>query len=234
MAFKTPFISGKDSLNNEYRAGDELIAIPSTLLISAMSVVDDVNRLVTMDAKSPGNLIFIVGVTRAHIGGSVLLDLFGKLGRSVPEVDLPTAAAIFDRLHAAIQAGHVVSCHDLSDGGLGVALAEMCFAGGIGCEVDLADVPTDPLTVDPSDGDLFGLGLDEAVTLYSESPSRFLVEVEPNRKEHFFNMMGELPVGVVGEFTEGDRVIIRDRLRVEYIDESIADLKEAWQKPLRW
>ncbi len=78
MAFRTPFISGKDSLNNEYRAGGKLIHIPSTLLISAMSVVDDVTRMVTMDAKSPGNLLFVVGVTKAHIGGSVLLDLFGR------------------------------------------------------------------------------------------------------------------------------------------------------------
>ena len=234
MAYGTPFISGKDSLNNEYRAGGELIAIPSTLLISAMSVVDDVNKLVTMDAKSPGNLLFVVGVTKAHIGGSVLLDLYGKIGKSVPEVDLPIAAQIFDRLHEAIQAGHVVSCHDLSDGGLGAALAEMCFAGGIGCEVDLADVLTDPPTIDITDHDLFGLGLIDPMILYSETPSRFLVEVAPTMKDDFFRTMGDLPVSVIGTLTNSDRLIIRDVVRTEYINEPLTDLKEAWQKPLRW
>jgi len=234
MAYKVPFVSGKDSLNNEYRAGGTLVRIPSTLLISAISVVDDVAKVVTMDAKSPGNLIFIVGTTRAHIGGSVLLDLFDEIGISVPETDLETAKKTFDALHSAMLAGMVRSCHDLSDGGLGVALAEMCFAGGIGCEVDLADVVTDPPTIDPHDYDKFGRGLYEAVTLYSETPSRFIVEVIPEMKDDFFGAMGELPVAVIGEFTSGDRMIVRDRERAEYINESITDLKESWQKPLRW
>ncbi len=234
MAFGTPFISGKDSMNNEYRSGGQLVRIPSTLLISAMSVVDDVKKLITMDAKSPGGLLAVVGVTKAHIGGSVLLDLFGEMGISVPEVDLPTAAKTFDLMYKAIQMGLIASCHDLSDGGLGVALAEMCFAGGIGCEVDLADVMTDPMSLDPTDGDQFGIGLDEAVILYSETPSRFLVEIPPDKKDDFFAAMGDLPVAMIGTLTSTDRIIIRDRVRVEYINESLTDLKEAWQAPLRW
>jgi len=239
VEFKTPFISGKDSLNNEYRVGDKLLRIPSTLLISAMSVVDDVSKLITMDAKSPGNLLFVVGLTKVHLGGSVLLDLFGKLGISVPFVDLPVAAKTFDLLHKAIRAGLVVSCHDLSDGGLGVALAEMCFAGGLGCEVELADVPTWPMTVDPGAmdagaKDILGLGDDNAALLYSETPSRFLVEVPPTLKDDFFNAMGDIDMALIGEVTERDRVIIRNLNREEYMDESIHDLKEAWQKPLRW
>ncbi|HDS30291.1 MAG TPA: phosphoribosylformylglycinamidine synthase subunit PurL, partial [Firmicutes bacterium] len=225
LAFKTPFISGKDSLNNEYRAGDKLIAIPSTLLISAMSVVHDVNKLVTMDAKTPGNLIFIVGITRAHIGGSVILDLFGKIGRSVPEVDLELAPRIFDRMHAAIDSGSVVACHDLSDGGLGVALAEMCFAGGLGCEVELADVITDETVSEP---------LDDSVILYSESPSRFVVEIVATKRDEFFRIMDGIPAAVIGVFTEIDRLIIRDRNRAEFINEPIEDLKIAWRKPLEW
>ena len=116
-----------------------------------MSVVDDVNRLITMDAKSSGNLLFLVGLTKKHLGGSVLYDLFGESGISVPEVDLPLAAKTFDLLHKAIGDGLVASCHDLSDGGLGAALAEMCFAGGLGCEVDLANVLTLPSIIDPDE-----------------------------------------------------------------------------------
>ncbi len=233
-AYGTPFISGKDSMNNEYRVGDKLIRIPSTLLISAMSVMDDVSKAVTMDAKSPGNLLCVVGVTKKHIGGSVLLDLFDETGTSVPEVDLETAAKTFDLMHKAINAGLVVSCHDLSDGGLGVALAEMCFAGRVGCEIDLGDVMTDPMTLDITDGDEFGLGLDEPTILYSETPSRFLVEIEPTKKDDFIKAMGNVPVANIGELTSDDRILIRDRLRVEYINESLSDLKEVWQAPLRW
>ena len=238
IAYRVPFISGKDSLNNEYRAGGKLVRIPSTLLISAMSVVDDVSKLITMDAKSPGNLLCIVGITKKHLGGSVLLDLYGKLGVSVPETDLAMAKKTFDLMYRAINAGLIVSCHDLSDGGLGVALAEMCFAGGIGCEVDIADVPTDPPLIDPTDHDQFGLGLDDPVILYSETPSRFIVEIEPEKKDDLFDLMttadADIPMAVIGTLTFDERFIVHDRMRADYIDESIHDLKEAWQKPLRW
>ena len=240
MAYKVPFISGKDSLNNEYRAGGKLVRIPSTLLISAMSVVDDVTKTVTMDAKSAGNLLCIIGLTKKHLGGSVLLDLYDELGVSVPETDLVNAKKTFDLMYKAINAGIITSCHDLSDGGLGVALAEMCFAGGIGCEVDLADVPTDPPMIDPTDKDQFGVGLEESVILYSETPSRFLVEIEPDKKDDLFDLMTntitdtDIILAVIGTLTFDDRFIIRDRVRSEYINESLADLKEAWQKPLRW
>ena len=234
VRFGTPFISGKDSLNNEYRAGGKLVRIPSTLLISAMSVVDDVDKLITMDAKIPGDLLFAVGLTKPHIGGSVLLDIFGELGVSVPVVDLEEAARTLDLLHKAIQDGIVTSCHDLSDGGLGAALAEMCFAGGLGCEIELADVPTWPMIIDPNEKDVFGLGDDNAAILYSETPSRFLVEVDPARRDRFFEAMGEIDVAVIGELTSDERVVILAKNREDYINESIADLKEAWQKPLRW
>ncbi len=234
VRFGTPFVSGKDSLNNEYRAGGKLVRIPSTLLISAMSVVDDVDKLITMDAKIPGDLLFVVGLTKPHIGGSVLLDLFGELGVSVPIVDLEEAARTFDLLHKAIQDGIVTSCHDLSDGGLGAALAEMCFAGGLGCEVELADVPTWPMIIDPNEKDVFGFGDDNAAILYSETPSRFLVEVDPSKRDRFFEAMGEIDVAVIGELTSDERVVVLGKNREDYIDESIADLKEAWQKPLRW
>jgi len=222
MAYKIPFISGKDSLNNEYRAGGELVRIPSTLLISAMSVVDDVSKLVTMDAKSSGNLLVLVGLTKAHLGGSVLLDMFGEMGVSVPEVDLKAAKMTFDLLFEAIQRGMVASCHDLSDGGLGVALAEMCFAGGLGCEIDLSDVMTDSES------------LDETTILFSESPSRFLVEVEPEMKEDFLGLLDEVAVSVIGKLTQGDEVMVKDLKGGKLISEKLSDLKDAWQSPLRW
>ncbi len=142
IAFEAPFISGKDSLNNEFACEDgRTISIPSTLLISAISIVDDVNKCVTMDAKKAGNLLFIVGETKNELGGSHYYKINGRLGANVPKLDLKTAPKIAGRISDAIANGLVVSCHDCSEGGLAVALAEMAFAGGLGIEADLRGLP---------------------------------------------------------------------------------------------
>jgi phosphoribosylformylglycinamidine synthase len=142
MAFEAPFISGKDSLNNEFECEDGTqISIPSTLLISAMSIVEDINKCVTMDAKRASNLLFVVGETKNELGGSHYYKINGHLGANVPRLDLDTAPKIAKRISVAIADGLVVSCHDCSEGGLAVALAEMAFAGGLGIEADLRGLP---------------------------------------------------------------------------------------------
>src|SRR5262249_36961361 len=95
LAYGTPFISGKDSLNNEYRSADRRISIPGTLLISAMGFVHGVRRCVTMDLKEPGNDLYVVGVTRDGLGGSHYHQVTGQTGGSVPRVDLELAPRIF-------------------------------------------------------------------------------------------------------------------------------------------
>ncbi|GAJ21003.1 unnamed protein product, partial [marine sediment metagenome] len=131
MAFEAPFISGKDSLNNEFACEDGTrISIPSTLLISAISIVDDINKCVTMDAKKASNLLFIVGETKNELGGSHYYKINDQVGANVPKLDLGTAPKIAKKISDAISQGLVVSCHDCSEGGLAVALAEMAFAGG--------------------------------------------------------------------------------------------------------
>src|SRR5690606_38322653 len=120
-----PFISGKDSLNNEFSYEDEngqrrTISIPPSLLISAMGQVDDVSRCITMDFKQPGSAIYLVGLTRDELGGSHFALVEGLEGGQVPQVDLTQAPQTLLALHAAIQAGLVRACHDLSEGGLAV------------------------------------------------------------------------------------------------------------------
>src|SRR5262249_45936130 len=127
LAYGTPFISGKDSLNNEYHAKERHITIPPTLLISALGRVPDVRKCVTMDLNEPGNALFLIGVPKNELGGSHYHAACGFAGGEVPKVDLALAPRIFQRLHAAIQQGLVRSCHDLSEGGLAVAIAEMAF-----------------------------------------------------------------------------------------------------------
>ncbi len=225
LVLETPFVSGKDSLNNEYSFTDaagvrQTIAIPATLLISAMGQIDDVAKCVTMDLKSPGNLLYLVGETKQELGGSHFAMIHGLSGDglvrgSVPTVDPKVAKQTFRAMHAAIQAGLVRACHDLSEGGLAVALAEMAFAGGCGASVELTNVG------------------EHAVALFSESNTRFLCEIAPENAARFEETFANLPLVKIGSVTEGDRLVISCGGN-PVVDADIHLLKEAWQAPLRW
>src|SRR5262249_55195475 len=136
VAFGTPFISGKDSLNNTYAGKNgERLDIPHTLLVTALGRVPDVRKCVTMDLKEAGNHLYLVGTTKDELGGWHFHLVTGRVGGRVPQVDLQSAPKLFAALHSAITQGLVRACHDLSEGGLAVAAAEMCFAGGIGADL---------------------------------------------------------------------------------------------------
>jgi phosphoribosylformylglycinamidine synthase len=223
MAFEAPFISGKDSLNNEFLCEDgRTISIPSTLLVSAISIVDDVNKCVTMDAKKAGNFLFIVGQTENELGGSHYYHIHGELGANVPKVDRKYAPRIAKKISAAIGRGLVVSCHDCSEGGLAVALAEMAFAGGLGIEIDLRGLPKskDCSRIDAQ--------------LFSESNSRYLVEVEPEKYDAFAKLMLNLPFGQIGKVTEQEMLVIKSEDGKTVIEADINSLKQAWQKTFDW
>jgi phosphoribosylformylglycinamidine synthase len=222
IALGTPFISGKDSLNNEFRpVGGEPISIPPSLLISALGQVDDVSRCVTMDLKEPGNALYLVGLTHEELGGSHFASVEGLTGGQVPKVDAARAKDTFAAMHRAIDAGLVRACHDLSEGGLAVAAAEMAFAGGLGAEIALELVP-------PGDGSKHA-----RVLLFSESNTRFLVEVRPSHAAAFENCLDEIRFGRIGRVTDGELLEITDD-GARVISADLAVLKEAWQKPLRW
>jgi phosphoribosylformylglycinamidine synthase II len=223
MAFEAPFVSGKDSLNNEFVCEDGTrISIPSTLLISAISIVDDISKCVTMDAKRASNLLFIVGETRNELGGSHYYKVAGHLGANVPRLDLGTAPKIAHRIAAAIAEGLVVSCHDCSEGGLAVALAEMAFAGGLGVEADLRGLPRSK--------DCWRLD----AQLFGESNSRYIVEVEPENYHAFAKLMLNLPFGQVGKVAEEKMLVIRADNGHVVIKADIDALRSAWQKPFNW
>jgi len=261
----TPFISGKDSLNNEFRptGSSETIAIPPSLLISALGQVEDVRRCVTMDLKEPGNFLYILGLTKEELGGTQFVLVHGLDGGQVPTVDPALARRIFRQLHEAIKGGLVRACHDLSEGGLAVAAAEMAFAGGLGARIMLAQVPCllsegappvweaysaveamelrpHPLASHPGA---------EAILLFSESNSRFLVEVRPEHAAQFESLFAGLPCGLIGEVTGGPFLEILglpkpacenppgppDHLTTPLlIRAGLEDLKSAWLRPLDW
>jgi phosphoribosylformylglycinamidine (FGAM) synthase-like enzyme len=222
LVYQTPFISGKDSLNNEFTYDGNTIAIPHTLLISAISVMKDVNRAVSMDFKQAGNLIYITGATHNELGGSAYFAIHGSTGNSVPRVNPQPARELMDRLSAATASGLVRACHDLSDGGLGVALAEMAFAGGLGATANLGAVPLgEPIDRDDS-------------ILFSESNSRFLAEVAPPDRAEFERVMSGASFANIGQVTDSGVVEIYGVAGKKILAEPISELKEAWQRPLRW
>jgi len=220
--FGVPFISGKDSLNNEYAVGDTTIVIPGTLLISAISVIEDVTRCITMDLKGAGNKLYIIGLTKNELGGSAYFRKHGFVGNNAPGVDVKTAKPAFDRLAAAINKGVVKSCHDLSEGGLAVAAAEMAFAGNIGAALDLSKVPA---AADARN--------DETLC-FSESNSRFLVEVTPDSASAFESAMGDSVFAEIGETKSTPKLTVTAIDGSTCIDEELSDLKESWIKPLAW
>ncbi|HEX5472160.1 MAG TPA: phosphoribosylformylglycinamidine synthase subunit PurL [Lacipirellulaceae bacterium] len=224
IALGTPFISGKDSLNNEFSYVDEsderqTIAIPPSLLISAMGRVHDVSKCVTMDLKRPGNLLYLVGDTCDELGGSHFALVNDLQGGQVPTVNAGRARAVFAAIHHVIQDGLVRSCHDLSEGGLAVAASEMAFAGGLGAEIDLQAVP-------------LSTGSTEAVVpLFSESNTRFLCEIEPEYAAEFECALAGIPLGKIGTVTADTQLsIVLNGAKV--IDAGIDELKKAWQATL--
>jgi len=220
LAFGVPLISGKDSMKNDYQIGDTKISIPPTVLFSVIGKIDDVRRAVSMDVKRPGDLVYLLGLTRDECGGSEYYAHHGKIGRNVPEVDAPSALARYVSLNEAQRQGFVASCHDLSDGGLAVALAEKAFAGGFGIRADLRKVKTDaPLREDK--------------ILFSESPSRLLVTLRRKDKEAFEALFAGQDLSEIGEVTvRSDLVVIGLEGQTE-VQADIEQLKEAWQAPFR-
>ena len=221
LYYGTPFISGKDSLNNEFKAGDKTIAIPPTLLISAICVMPDVSKAISMDVKSPGNLIYIIGMTKNELGGSHYYYTYGFVGNSVPKVDTETAKRTMDLLANATGKGLVRSCHDCSEGGIAVTAAEMSFAGGYGMELDLSQVPVEE-----------GIARDDVI-LFAESNTRFVVEVEQQKQREFEAAIEGASYGCVGKVVENDMFTVLSLSGEKVISEKITDLKEAWQATLR-
>lgn len=226
IAFGSPFISGKDSLNNEFSYRDasgerRTIVIPPSLLISAIGQVNDVSRCVTMDFKQAGNPIYLIGETHDELGGSHFALVNNLQGGQVPTVEPASARVTFTALYRAISEGLVRACHDLSEGGLAVAAAEMAFAGELGARMDIASMPANDRA------------LSNVARLFSESNTRFLCEVEKEKAAAIEATMDGVPFARIGEVTSDTRLRISHADSM-LIDSDIFGLKETWQATSRW
>jgi len=218
VAFSCPLISGKDSMKNDYIGPGIKISIPPTILISVIGTIPEVEKAVTMDFKSAGDLVYLLGMTRKELGGSEYFASYGIVGASVPKVDAETASARYRNLHQAILSSLIASAHDLSDGGLVVALAESAFSGSLGVEIDLKEVACEP-------------GMNDTEILYSESQSRILVSV-PLKHAREFESIFTGDARLIGRVIPEQRLIIRSLDGRRLIDRDLESLKRSWKAPL--
>ncbi|MBS7656954.1 MAG: phosphoribosylformylglycinamidine synthase subunit PurL [Candidatus Bathyarchaeia archaeon] len=212
--FETPFISGKDSLYNESPLGP----VTPTLLITAIGIIPDVRKTVSMDLKSSGDFVYLVGQTYLELGGSEYYRRLGYIGCSVPVVRLNEAKRTMDKVSNAIESGYVRACHDLSEGGLAVSAAEMAFSGGLGMDISLTRFPQSvPITRND-------------FVLFSESNSRFLVEVPEKAKEDFEAIMKGANYACIGRVTKEKCLLIRGLNGEPVIEADLDVLRDAWKK----
>ena len=224
-AFGTPFISGKDSLHNEYRVGEKTIQIPGTLLISGIGVMEDAGRAISMEAKRPGDFLYMVGTTRKELGGSAYLSLLGVSGGQVPRVDFARAPAQMRALSRAIGRGLAVAAHDCSEGGLAVAAAEMAFAGGVGLTIDLK-----PMAVRRTSEEVRRT---DCELLFSESASRILVEVSGEQAAAFEQAMSGHSIFRIGQFQAEPLFRVQDAQGGVIVEAELEKLRHAWERPFQ-
>ncbi len=215
-----PLISGKDSMKNDYRNGFVRISVQPTLLFSAIGKIDDVIRAVTTDFKHPGDTVYVLGKTYDECGGSEYFAEMGQIGKNAPAVRASENAEMYKRISYAATDGLLASCHDCSDGGLAVALAESAFGGDFGCDIDLDRVPTSE-------------AMDEGNMLFSESAGRFVASVRAKDVAKFEKLMAGVPFAAIGEVRPGKSFVIKSK-GTALVNDTIDNLKEAWQKTMRW
>jgi phosphoribosylformylglycinamidine synthase II len=237
LAWEVPFISGKDSLHNEFSYADadgqrQTIRIPHTLLISALGQVPRDTQCVTTDLKKAGNQLFQIGSTRCELAGSHFAECRGLTGGQVPVVQPALARRLFQKLHQCMQAGWIAACHDLSEGGLAVTLSEMAIAGRLGMDVDLHSIEILPTTHHADEQERNAIPGD-LIRLFSESNSRFVVEVAPDHVAAVQAAFADLPIYHLGQVTSEAQVRIQSSGN-PLIDESVETLRSEWQKPLHW
>ncbi|MBN1472887.1 MAG: phosphoribosylformylglycinamidine synthase subunit PurL [Syntrophaceae bacterium] len=220
-AFGVPCISGKDSMKNDYQIGRTKISIPPTILFSVIGRIKDISKAVTMDAKKPGDVVYMIGETRDEMGGSEWFASKNFTGNNVPQVNAQKSLKIYRALHKAMQRRIIVSCHDCSDGGLAVALAETSLAGMLGMSINLESVPYK------------GKKRNDYI-LFSETASRFIVSIRPEDKNLFEKMMAGNIVNRIGEVKGNSYFEVKGIEGKIIIREEISALKSAWQKTLNF
>jgi phosphoribosylformylglycinamidine (FGAM) synthase-like enzyme len=222
LAYEIPLLSGKDSMyvdgNLAGRYGEtHKVSALETLQFSAISVVKDINRCVTMDAKVAGDLIYVLGTTRNELGGSEYYAHLGYIGINAPQVRADEFIPLYKKLCLAIEKELPASVHGVYRGGMAVHLAMVAMGGNLGMKIDLARIPIDQVERDD-------------LILFSESAGRFIVTVDPAKQEAFECLVKGTRYARIGTVTEQPVFVVRGLEQNTILDVALADLKAAWKK----
>lgn len=220
LGFGVPCVSGKDSMKNDYKGGGQKISIPPTVLFSVIGVIPDVNKCLTSDFKKAGDLIYVLGLTKPEFGGSEVAQELGFSSPAVPQVDLLSAKKRYETVFAATQQGLINAAHDCSDGGFGVALAEMCIGGRMGADADLDKLPVN--------GDLNVTG-----KLYAESASRLVVTVPADKQAAFEAAFAGQVFACVGKVLDSPQLSVKTADK-EVVSVDVEELAGAFKATLNW
>jgi len=223
-AFEVPFISGKDSLHNEYYIKKKKYSIPPALLISAIGVIRNVRNTVTIALKNYGNRIFVLGITKNELGGSVLSKIKNIKNGFVPDVYAKESKDIMKKIYKAISINLIESCHDCSNGGLIVAISEMAFASGKGVKINIDAVKTDNKN----------LPLTASEILFSESNGRFIVEIKPENITRLKDILKDVVYSEVGVVSNNRKIVFESKKSKIKIQEQIEVLLNSWRNTINW
>ncbi|MFH1218541.1 MAG: AIR synthase-related protein, partial [Candidatus Peregrinibacteria bacterium] len=209
-AYSAPFISGKDSMFNDFKGFDKegnpiKISVPPTLLISSISVIQDVIKAVSLDTKFPNDLIYLLGETLPEFGGSEYYALLNSTGNSVPQVDAKKSIPLYKTLQQAIDKRLIASALSPSLGGLAIALAKKAIAGQLGMDLNFDQNPH---------------------LLFSESQSRFIVTIAPENKDRFETLFSPHALTLLGKVTDSNKFTIKN-----IIDTDIETLTNHYKNP---
>lgn len=214
---KMPFISGKDSLSSTYRySNGDVLKIPPVLLVSVFGKIPDVKKTSSSDFKKTKSAIVLVGKSDfENLGGTIYFEETKSTGSSVPRVDLKALTKVLNSITKKIKSENILSVHDISEGGMISALAEMCFGGDCGANINIST---------------FNKNQRRDFILFNETPGTFLVEVESDSKAK--KLFTGVPYKIIGE-TQKEKIINIKLDSKSSVKLSIDKLKEAWQKPMK-
>ncbi|UCD04110.1 MAG: phosphoribosylformylglycinamidine synthase subunit PurL [Candidatus Woesearchaeota archaeon] len=216
--YKTPLISGKDSMYNDFKGFDEnnnpiKISVLPTLMISSIGVIDDIHKTTTTDLKVPGDIIYVIGMTKDECGGSEFYYALKEIGSKSPKVNAKKARELYEKMYELNQKGMFSSCSSVGPGGLIITLAKMAIGGQLGVEVDFSKAPNEDLPIEK--------------ILYSESQSRFIVTIDPTNKEEFESEMKDFVFGEIGLVKNEEFVIKNNK---EIINSNVKKLEEVYKE----
>ena len=232
VAYQTPYISGKDSMFNDFKGFDKKgkpikISIPPTLLVSSVSVIDDATKSISLDTKVPGDLVYVIGETKEELGASEYFQYMNpkakhnEIGENIPTVDTKTALNLYKKLSQAINKRLIASSLSPSIGGLAATFAKKAIAGGWGMTIDLSKVPGNKNLTR------------EDYLLFSESQSRFVVTVDQAKRKEFEAIFKGTQFGLVGKVTKNPDFIIKNFEGKNYVHTSIEELSSHYKKTFK-